>query len=289
MVYRILLALLLLISPLRAEEAHDHHHHHDDGGKRQLETPLGIVSVPANSTWETRAIADGTLYIGKRPGNPPQVYMATVGNSGASILWGMQRRMDEMARKYCDSLAGTFQTGYENFQNRLTDRGCQFGCRLKDGGTVFGRIYLGRYNTLTLAGVDCSQKEFDEYVQSLAPAPNFVLPSGPYDSSARIGFGYGFVCGVVNLVFALLICWYHSDEPRRASDWISSWLVGLLVLEGIVPIAFAARLVPESWLLGVLTQALVEHLVVLAVPPLVVCCWLTQRRQKALDKRKEPG
>ncbi|MBS2036899.1 hypothetical protein JST97_18055 [bacterium] len=293
MVFRILVAILLLTCALLAQEPqHEHAHEHGHEKvvpKRQLETALGVLSVPGDSTWENRPIKNGTLYVGRQPGSPPRVYLMTLGDNGVTLLWGVRERMDQMAREYCASLATTFGSEYQGFRNRLTDRGCQFACRLRDGGSVLGRIYLGRYNTVTLAGIDCTQSEFDEYVHSFAPSPRFVLPSGPYDSAARIAFGYAAVCALVNLVFVVLVLWYHSEEPARASDWISGWLVGLLVLEAVIPLGFAARIVPEASLLGVLSQAVIEHLVLIGGAPLVLGCWLAYLRQKALYKRKEPG
>lgn len=280
MFYR-LVFLLLLFGCAWSEQA---------TGRRQLQTELGVVSVPADSVWETRMMPYGTLYIGKRPTLPPQIYMVTLKNSGTTLLWDTKRAMDEMAADYCETLASTFQTTYSGLQNRLTDRGSQFSCNLADGGKVFGRIYLGRHRTVILTGIDCSKGEFSEYVQTFAPNPlTFLLPSSQFDSSARIGFGVALLGVIVNLVLALAALVYFSEEPRKGSAWIARWFVIVLAVEALVPTVFAARFVPDRDLLAVLAQAVVEHLVIVAAPPMLLLSWLGQLWQKRLDKRKEPG
>jgi hypothetical protein len=169
---------------------------------------LGEIVRPKNTIEKTLPTDNGIthLLIRGQNTNSPAVFVLTVTNDGASLDSDSSQALKAFSRSYCDKLAAALQLQIESVDTVDEERGCSFTFRIRGSNlSNYGRVFLGRKETLVIVGLGTSRREATEFINSFeSNSGRFERPLTRQATAYRVTAGYSWVMGAFNLLLGII-------------------------------------------------------------------------------------
>lgn len=262
----IVLILLCLVGTLWAEP------------ERAFEFDYGEVVQPKATKQKVGAIENGAIYYFIRDSKPPVVFMITVIQQGSSLGQETDATMHDWAKTYCEKLTQSLQLELDSVRASRNDRGYSFTFHVKDGGTNYGQVMLGREQTLVFVGLGSGRREFLEFANSFAAKPfQFVRALSRTESAYRVAAGASWACGLANIIAAPLVA--LACHLLGKSFWLScrNAFLALGIFEFIGGVAYSLYRWKSLELTGDIAVGALAGLTVTAGFPAGLCQLLHHR------------